>query len=416
MRVLIVAPPFAGHLNRLVTMAQAAREAGHDCAFVTGQAKLAALRARGFAAAAPPSIAPDAMERVAHGHGRTAGRPWRLVAQFRDNLRLLPHLAADLERHLREAPADVVVADSVAVIAGPVCERLGLPWITAIASPFAIENRRGTPAFLGGLTPRPGPLGAARDAGGRAAVRLFKRAVFAAHRRAIGPLLPAPYRADGSEAIYARRILGFGMRELEFDRDWPAGFEMIGPVHGALEESPALALPPGRAQVLATIGTHLPWAKDRLVRDVARLAARMPDLGFTVSLGNPGDPAPPRAPATNLRVVPFVPYHRDLGRFDAVIHHGGSGIVYAAIEAGVPSLVVPLDHDQPDFAARIAHHGLGLRLRALGPAADPALRRLLRGGEWPAVARFRRLAAAYRPSERFVAAIEEAVRAAAPPA
>jgi hypothetical protein len=60
-----------------------------------------------------------------------------------------------------------------------------------------------------------------------------------------------------------------------------------------------------------------------------------------------------------VSVCPFVPYTRDLAAFDAVVHHGGAGITYAAILHGKPSLVVPHDYDQFDFAARIEHHGLG---------------------------------------------------------
>ena len=37
-----------------------------------------------------------------------------------------------------EQPPDLVVADSVAPVGGLVCDELGIPWITTIATPFAI--------------------------------------------------------------------------------------------------------------------------------------------------------------------------------------------------------------------------------------------------------------------------------------
>jgi UDP:flavonoid glycosyltransferase YjiC (YdhE family) len=98
-----------------------------------------------------------------------------------------------------------------------------------------------------------------------------------------------------------------------------------------------------------------------------------------------------------------VPYGPDLGSFDAMIHHAGSGVAYAAILAGVPSLVVPRDYDQFDYAARIAHHGLGVRIRSLaGKKAAESLERVLDRKQWPAVATFQQYAQAYTPVKTFL--------------
>ena len=64
-----------------------------------------------------------------------------------------------------------------------------------------------------------------------------------------------------------------------------------------------------------------------------------------------------------------------LARYGAAIVHGGTGITYSCIQAGVPMLVWPHDFDQHDHAARIVDRGLGLRLRASSVVDD--LRRLL---------------------------------------
>jgi UDP:flavonoid glycosyltransferase YjiC (YdhE family) len=255
-----------------------------------------------------------------------------------------------------------------------------------------------------------------RDAGGRIAVRLFKQAVFATHARRIRPLLPRLYRPDGSEAIYSpHKILGFGLTELEFDRDWPSGFEMIGPVFGALEEAPPPVLPRARKYVLASLGTHLQWAKRNLVESVTRLAQQFPDWYFLVTLGRPQEAgAAARQIAPNAGVVPFVAYDRDLPRFDIVIHHGGSGVSYACIAAGVPSLVVPHDYDQFDYAARLVFHRLGDRVAHLSdPEVVAALRRLADRARWPALDRFKAAAARYRPHQRFLAAVQEVTGRAA---
>ncbi|HEU4755220.1 MAG TPA: nucleotide disphospho-sugar-binding domain-containing protein, partial [Agromyces sp.] len=72
-------------------------------------------------------------------------------------------------------------------------------------------------------------------------------------------------------------------------------------------------------------------------------------------------------------------------RYDAIVHHGGTGIAQAALAAGLPAVVVPVDYDQPDVAARLVHHELAERvhprvLRAGRAGADQlaaAVRRAL---------------------------------------
>jgi hypothetical protein len=60
-----------------------------------------------------------------------------------------------------------------------------------------------------------------------------------------------------------------------------------------------------------------------------------------------------------------------LSRCAAVLHHGGSGSAAAALAAGVPQVVVPLQFDQPFWAAR---------LEQLGVAPPPLDKQLLLGG------------------------------------
>ncbi len=414
MKLLFVSPPFAGHLNPQVPLAVAAREAGHDCTFFTGAAKAAALRAAGFRVLVPERIAPFAMEAIANWPRRATASPFEVARQLRANLDVLTPLAAEIGEALARERPDVAVVDFIAAVSGTWCERLGIPWITTVPTPLALEARRGPPHYLGGLLPWPGPFGAVRDGAGWLAIRTFKRLVFAALAPRLRPLLPRLYRSDGSEAIYSPyRILGLGLTELEFPRDWPASFEMIGPVVGEPESAQPIELPQGRPCALVSIGTHLLWAKQRLIDDVGRLADALPGWHFVVSLGRPDDPVPPRHPAPNVTVVPFVPYQRDLARFTVVVHHGGAGVTYATIAAGRPALVVPHDYDQFDFAARVVHHGLGLRVPRLGdPAAADALQHLARHEDWPRVASFQRAAQRYRPKSRFLAALEE-VRAMA---
>ena len=49
-------------------------------------------------------------------------------------------------------------------------------------------------------------------------------------------------------------------------------------------------------------------------------------------------------------------------RCRAVVHHGGIGTTAKCIVSGVPQLIIPRSHDQPDNASRIVKLGLGCKL------------------------------------------------------
>jgi UDP:flavonoid glycosyltransferase YjiC (YdhE family) len=70
---------------------------------------------------------------------------------------------------------------------------------------------------------------------------------------------------------------------------------------------------------------------------------------------------PAKLPAGVLH-CPYIPFSELLPRSAALVHHGGIGTTAQALAAGVPQLVMPMSHDQPDNAARIARLGVGRSL------------------------------------------------------
>lgn len=58
--------------------------------------------------------------------------------------------------------------------------------------------------------------------------------------------------------------------------------------------------------------------------------------------------------------IDSVPYDWLLPRISAMIHHGGSGSVSAALRAGVPSFAVPFGYEQKLWGQRIARLGVGV--------------------------------------------------------
>ncbi len=60
--------------------------------------------------------------------------------------------------------------------------------------------------------------------------------------------------------------------------------------------------------------------------------------------------------------VDFAPFSQLLPRCAALVHHGGIGTSSQALRSGVPQLVVPHAHDQPDNAARLVRLGVARKL------------------------------------------------------
>jgi len=123
------------------------------------------------------------------------------------------------------------------------------------------------------------------------------------------------------------------------------------------------ALPADRPLVYASLGSQL-YAKQRggafLLRLMQAFAAR-PDLQLLVSLGKHlrrdelGELPP------NVLAVQTAPQLAVLRRARAMVTHGGLGSLKECMYYGLPVLVCPLDVDQPGNAARVAHHGVGMR-------------------------------------------------------
>ena len=81
-----------------------------------------------------------------------------------------------------------------------------------------------------------------------------------------------------------------------------------------------------------------------------------------------------------VRHFSYVPFGRLLPHAAALVHHGGIGTTAQGLAAGLPQLVMPMAHDQPDNAARLERLGVGRTLtpaRFQGPAVARELSVLL---------------------------------------
>ena len=143
--------------------------------------------------------------------------------------------------------------------------------------------------------------------------------------------------------------------------DWPPQVELAGfPLYDerSVTEMPAALedfLAAGSAPIAFTPGSAM--RQGRAFFETA--------IGACEKLGKRGllltrfvENLPPDLPSTMLH-VPFAPFSLVLPRCAALVHHGGIGTMAQGFAAGIPQLVMPMAHDQPDNLVRIKRLGVG---------------------------------------------------------
>jgi UDP:flavonoid glycosyltransferase YjiC (YdhE family) len=80
----------------------------------------------------------------------------------------------------------------------------------------------------------------------------------------------------------------------------------------------------------------------------------------------------------------YAPFGRLLPRCAAIVHHGGIGTTAQGLAAGIPQLVMPMAHDQPDNVDRLMRLGVGQSVKPShfhGPKVASALQELLQSSD-----------------------------------
>jgi UDP:flavonoid glycosyltransferase YjiC (YdhE family) len=361
-KIDLVSPPFAGHLFPLLEMGQCLQQQGFRIRVLSTTKAIEAISLSKLEHV-PLLVHRDAaIEAIANPPYQVKNNPRFLLRQFEGNLALMKELRFELETIWLQDKPDLVLADFTLPLAGLLAQELGIEWWTSLPTPCALETT-GTPSYLGGWRPGSTPFHFLRDAVGRTMIRGFKQVIALKYRKALSELnIASLYQPNGEEIVYSpQRILALGISEFEFECDWPEPLRFIGPL---------IASPPfkhsvpsfeaGKKHIFVSLGTHIPWAKERALQLTRELAHRLPEYNFHFSYGQAGQEYV--HVKDNLSLYGYIPYDLYLHHYAVAIIHGGTGITYSCIKAGVPMLVWPHDYDQFDHAARIVHHGLGLKI------------------------------------------------------
>jgi rhamnosyltransferase subunit B len=176
---------------------------------------------------------------------------------------------------------------------------------------------------------------------------------------------------------------------------------------GGMPEELAGFLDAGEPPIVFTLGSAAVLdARDFF--EVSAQAARLLRRRAVLLYGQFNEP--PKALDETIVGFDYAPYSEVFPRAACVVHQGGAGTTGQVLRAGVPALVMPFSHDQPDNAERCRRAGVAEvigRDRYTAEAAAEILDRLLsRPGYKTNAAEARRIVLAERGTETAVDAIE----------
>jgi len=278
----------------------------------------------------------------------------------------------------RQGPGLVVAATTLCLGARIAQEKLGVPTATIHLQPSVLRSHVDY-GRLGPLDMGPGMPGPVKTA-----LFWFMDTFYAdrlicprlnAFRAALGL---APVRGVFSSYIHSPQLV-LGLFPDWFaapQPDWPANTHLTGFVlhdEGGTPQARGDAdefLDSGPPPLLVTPGSAAMDRTEFFRRTVAACAG----AGMRAMLVTNHPAQLPRALPAGIRAFPYVPFSRVLPRCAAIAFHGGIGTLAQAVKAGVPQLVVPNAHDQPDNGQRIERLGLGRMLSQRGYTIRAAAR------------------------------------------
>lgn len=413
-KIDIVVPPYSGHINPILELIKPfIKNEKYDICIYTGAKKKEFLKNLGVKCKVILPNKPEIFESIVNTSKKT--NIFVSFNQFKENIKLVPEIMEQLDREFKERKPDVAIADFIAVPAGMKADELNIPWISSMPTPFIIESRTTTPTYMGGWYPKSGIFYKIRDGIGRSFIKMFKKIVIKLANILIKNLNCKLYNEKGNEIFYSSHsILALGMKELEFRDDFPEQVIWAGPCLSEFSngENEFVKKLPFKKKILVTIGTHLLWGKDELVKMVEQLSRIFRDTAFIISLGDvSGKDEAVEKINENTYLYKYIDYGEILPVVDYVIHHGGAGILYSCVKYIKPAIIIPHDYDQFDFAVRadLAKIGIPANVKKIDTIIS-AIKRVQEKENWIELERLSKRLHEYNPSKVLETEIERLIK------
>lgn len=374
-KIALLCPPVPGHLHPMAALGRALQRRGHSVIFFHIAGIAAAVRAQGLEFEAIGGVETDALpDSISE---MAAARGLRSLRFAVECARRTAELLCDgLPAAFEKMRVDLVLADQNEPAAATVAEHLGLTYIS-VCTGLPLNREPDIPPPFVPWTYRAGIAGRARNF---IAYRLSDQLIAPINRTLNGYRrkwgLRRVTEPDETFSPYAQ--LSQMVRELDFPRrELPETFHYLGPFVGA--DLAPVAFPfeqlTGKPLIYASIGT-LQDPNSRYFHTIAEACAGL-DAQLVIATG--GETALQGLAGSPL-VVKYAPQLELLSRASLAITHAGMNTVMQSVLFGVPMVALPITHDQPAIAARVAWSGAGIAMpmaRVTAPRLREAVARVM---------------------------------------
>ena len=378
-KIVLAAFGSLGDLHPMIALGIELRRRGHAIVFNTLEVYREKMDALGFEFfPMRPDLHPETDKALAREIMDAKGGTEKLLKEF-----LLPNVRPMYEDLMRAvAGADAFISGEVVFPAASVAEKTGIKWITTTLAPGN---------FLSVYDPIVPPtaqwLKHLRFLGSP-----FHGLMFSLVRRAIDSWF-APYRefrrelglSEGANPLFEGKsdLLNLAMFSKVLGKpqpDWHSptlqtGFCFYDGQNdlGKMSEDLQRFLDAGEPPIVFTLGSAAVMDARDFFEESAK-AAKILNRRAVLLYGIFNEP--PKITDENIVAFDYAPYSKVFPQAACVVHQGGVGTTSQVLRAGVPHLIMPYSHDQPDNAARCERLGVARTIAREEYSAETAAKQL----------------------------------------
>ncbi|MFN7992372.1 MAG: hypothetical protein U0Q18_02140 [Bryobacteraceae bacterium] len=370
-RLLFTLWPYPTHIHPFIALARELRERGHEICFYCGGEGIRLLEQQGFQCMPFRDVDWSGVARTVEDLIAGRRRPIQVSLNWARFLAAtVPAQVRDLEGILARWPADAIVCDiamwapilvlhdrdRMPVIPFSHVANCILPGPEGPVQGLALPRRRGSLVEL--------IAQAASQVARLVTARTRHRANTLRRSYGLPPLATGVNEFTGTMPLY------LVPSSSEFDnerRDLPPSVRYVGPcLWDKPQDQPAPAwlgeIPRDRPVVLVEEGS-LYTNEPRVLRMAAQALAGLPlSVQVVAGRGRQLDRLQLGPLAGNVALRPHTPLSDLLPLASVLVTNGNSESVLAALQAGVPTVVLPSIWDQAELAWRVSETGVGIRL------------------------------------------------------
>lgn len=358
----IIVPEESGHFHPMASLGRELVRRGHRATvFGTLDGRRQSLAAGfEFTAIGERRFPVGSRERFAELLGRLSGRAGT-AATVREGVARGRMMLDELPDALSSSRIDLLLADQIYFCGRSVAERVGIGLVT-VCDALMFNGEPGVPPPIFGHDYSPAWWARLRNRLLWAGLRYYGRPLLdMLNERRRDWKLP-PHR-DFLDAESQTLVLSQTPAAFEFPRErLPASYRLVGPLIDPTARPP-VDFPydrlNGRPLVYASLGT-LQTRLRHVYQTIAEACVGV-DAQLVLACGGAIDDLGSNLPE-DIIAVPYAPQLELLDRAALVVTHAGLNTTLESLMRGLPMVALPITNDQPGVAARIVHHGVGLRI------------------------------------------------------